>query len=185
MLVFFKVSMLGFGGGPSSIPLMHKEVVEKHKWLDNDEFADILAIGNSLPGPILTKMAGYMGYRMKGILGAITALLITTIPTVIGMILIFSALGSLQNSTRVEGMTQAIQLVVGVMLAALAFGFISNNRKKIGYITTLVLTAGSIVLMYSLNMHPAILIAILLIGGFCYAKPLHKNKPPFESEGSQ
>ena len=57
-MAFFRVGMLGYGGGPSSIPLVHKEVVEKYKWMNDDEFADVLALRNTLPGPISTKMAG-------------------------------------------------------------------------------------------------------------------------------
>ena len=63
-LAFFRVGMLGYGGGPSSIPLVHQEVVKKYGWMDDDEFADVLALGNTLPGPIATKMAGYIGYRV-------------------------------------------------------------------------------------------------------------------------
>jgi chromate transporter len=62
---FFRVGMLGYGGGPSSIPLVHKEVVEKYKWMNDDEFADVLALGNALPGPIATKMAGYISVINK------------------------------------------------------------------------------------------------------------------------
>lgn len=70
---FFRVGMLGFGGGPSSIPLVHKEVVEKYKWMNDDEFSDVLALGNALPGPIATKMAGYIGFRVGGFLGMMNA----------------------------------------------------------------------------------------------------------------
>ena len=68
-IAFFRSGMLGFGGGPSSIPLVHKEVVGTFKWMDDDEFSDVLALGNTLPGPINTKMAGYIGYRVGGIMG--------------------------------------------------------------------------------------------------------------------
>ena len=70
-MAFFRVGILGYGGGPSSIPLVHKEVVDKYKWMDTDEFGDVLALGNALPGPIATKMAGYIGYRVGGILGMV------------------------------------------------------------------------------------------------------------------
>jgi len=60
-LAFFRVGMLGYGGGPASIPLVHKEVVDKYKWMNEDDFSDVLALANTLPGPIATKMAGYIG----------------------------------------------------------------------------------------------------------------------------
>ena len=64
---FFRSGMLRFGGGPSSIPLVHKEVVGTFKWINDAEFSDVLALGNTLPGPIHTKMAGYIGYRVGGL----------------------------------------------------------------------------------------------------------------------
>lgn len=63
---FFRIGLFGFGGGPTMIPLVHNEVVVRYKWMDKDEFSNVLAIGNTLPGPIATKMAGYIGYKVSG-----------------------------------------------------------------------------------------------------------------------
>ena len=56
-LAFFIPGIVGYGGGPASIPLIEYEVVERYGWLTVDEFAEVLALGNALPGPIATKMA--------------------------------------------------------------------------------------------------------------------------------
>lgn len=47
------------------IPLIRHEAVNKYKWIDDDEFGEILAIANALPGPIATKMAAYLGFKLK------------------------------------------------------------------------------------------------------------------------
>ncbi len=60
-VVFAKVGIFGFGGGPSMIPLVQHEVVDRHHWLTNQEFVDAMAMGYALPGPIATKMSGYVG----------------------------------------------------------------------------------------------------------------------------
>lgn len=57
-IAFFRSGILGFGGGPSAIPLVHKEVVGTYQWMSDEEFADVLSIGNTLPGPIATKWPG-------------------------------------------------------------------------------------------------------------------------------
>lgn len=57
--------MLGYGGGPGSIPLIHKEVVDKYEWMSDEDFGDLLALANTLPGPIATKLAGYIGHRVS------------------------------------------------------------------------------------------------------------------------
>jgi chromate transporter len=55
---FFQVGVLGFGGGPGSVGIIQAVTVESYRWLTPDEFAQVLAVGNSLPGPLATKMAG-------------------------------------------------------------------------------------------------------------------------------
>lgn len=173
-LVFamLRVSILGFGGGPSSIPILQKEVVENYKWLNDEQFNNILAVGNALPGPILTKMAGYIGYHLKGVLGATIAILVTTVPTIVGLVLIFALLGSIDNMPRVEGATSAIQPVVGVMLAVMAYQIFSKNIKKLGLIVSVMMIAACLLFMSWLSLHPAIIIAVLLIVGVSIAKPI-------------
>ncbi|MBU5195311.1 chromate transporter, partial [Vibrio cholerae] len=91
-LAFFRVGILGYGGGPSSIPLVKKEVVDKYKWMTDDEFSDVLALGNALPGPIATKMAGYIGWQVKGVFGMINAIIASVVPTILLMIVLLTFL---------------------------------------------------------------------------------------------
>lgn len=162
---FFRVGILGYGGGPSSIPLVHKEVVDKYKWMDSDEFGDILALGNALPGPIATKMAGYIGYRVGGVLGMVNALAATMVPTIIFMIFLLTALNSYKDEPWVKGMAEAVVPVVGVMLAVLTWDFIKKSGKsKLGWLWTTVAMISSLVLLQVLNLHPALLIFVLLLG---------------------
>ena len=65
---FFIPGILGYGGGPASIPLIEHEVVDQYEWMTTSEFSEVLALGNALPGPIAPKMAGYIGYDIGGIL---------------------------------------------------------------------------------------------------------------------
>ncbi|MBT2679154.1 chromate transporter [Bacillus sp. ISL-35] len=177
-LAFFRVGILGYGGGPSSIPLVHKEVVDKYKWMDSDEFGDILALGNALPGPIATKMAGYIGYRVGGFLGMLNALAATMIPTIFLMIILLTTLNSYKDQPWVKGMADAVVPVVAVMLAVLTWDFIKKSGKsKLGWAWTAVALIGSLVLLQFLNVHPAILIFILLLGAL-----LKKDSSPSEQK---
>ena len=162
-LAFFRVGMLGYGGGPSSIPLVHKEVVDKYKWMNDDDFADVLALGNTLPGPIATKMAGYIGYRVGGILGLINATLSTILPTIILMIVLLTTISSIKDYPWVQGMTAAVVPVVGVMLATLTWDFFKKSQTSMGWIKSLAFIGGSFLLMEILGIHPALLIIVLLI----------------------
>ncbi|MCM3588433.1 chromate transporter [Mesobacillus maritimus] len=174
-MAFFRVGLLGYGGGPSSIPLVHKEVVEKYKWLTSDEFSDILALGNALPGPVATKMAGYIGYRVGGITGMFNALIATVVPTIILMILLLTSLNAYKDEPWVNGMAEAVVPVVAVMLFVLTWGFIKKSGKsKLGWGWSSVLILISLVLLEGINLHPAILIFVLLVGA------LLKKNPPAE-----
>lgn len=164
-LAFFRVGILGYGGGPSSIPLVHKEVVERYKWMNSDEFSDVLALGNALPGPINTKMSGYIGYRVGGVLGMITALFATIVPSVILMILLLTVLNAFKDKPWVSGMSKAVVPVVAVLLGKLTWDFVKKSMKSdLGLLWTIVFVIGSLLLLEVLNLHPAILILVLLIG---------------------
>ncbi|MBM7661982.1 chromate transporter [Bacillus mesophilus] len=172
-LAFFRVGMLGYGGGPASIPLVHKEVVDKYKWMNDDEFADVLALGNTLPGPIATKMAGYIGYRVAGVLGMINAVLATIVPTIVLMIILLTFLATYKDLPWVSGMSKAVVPIVGVMLASLTWDFFKKSKDTLGWMYALIIVVASIVLIELLNVHPALLIGSLL----AYAL-LKKDKAP-------
>lgn len=162
-MVFLRTGLLGYGGGPSSVPLIQKEVVERYRWMDHDEFADILAMGNALPGPITTKLAGYIGYRVKGISGCIVGVSAMALPTVFLMIGILGFLMKFKDSPQVHGMTAAVRPVVGAMLGVLAYQFFKRSWQGTGKWTSLWITAVSLLLIVILGLHPAMVISGFLI----------------------
>lgn len=173
-LAFFRVGILGYGGGPSSIPLVHKEVVDKYKWMDTDEFGDILALGNALPGPIATKMAGYIGYRVGGILGMLNALFATMVPTILLMILLLTVLNTYKDEPWVHGMATAVVPVVAVMLAVLTWDFVKkSSSSQLGWLWTIVFIAVSAIFLQVLHIHPAIIIVILLVAALVKKDSTH------------
>ncbi|GAB3069018.1 chromate transporter [Virgibacillus ainsalahensis] len=162
-IAFFRVGMLGFGGGPASIPLIHKEVVDKYKWMDAEEFGDLIALSNTLPGPIATKLAGYIGYRVSGVWGLLWAVFATIIPTIVLMIVLLTSLSSIKDFDWVQGMTAAVVPVVGMMLAMLTWQFINKAGKGLGWMQAIILGIVIFTLLQLFNVHPGIIIAVLLI----------------------
>jgi chromate transporter len=100
--VFFITNILGYGGGPATIPLIEREVVGTFGWLTEVQFMETLAAGNALPGPIATKMAGFIGFQMGGVLGSVVALLGTVVPSIVLMVLLMSILIKYKNSPQVQ-----------------------------------------------------------------------------------
>ncbi|MDY0404987.1 chromate transporter [Virgibacillus sp. 179-BFC.A HS] len=155
--------MLGYGGGLSAIPLMQKEVVERYSWMDDEAFSDILALTNALPGPVNTKMAGYIGWRLAGFWGMMNALLASFLPTAVLMILLLTVLHAYKDKPWVEGMAKGVMPIAGVMIGVLAWDFVKKSKSGLGWTMTIVYIAISLVVMQLLHIHPAILIAAFII----------------------
>lgn len=162
-IAFLRSSLLGFGGGPAVIPLVHKEVVDNFKWMTDEEFTDVLSIGNTLPGPIGTKMAGYIGYRIGGWLGMINALMATILPTVIALIALLTALKQYSNIDFIKGMTNGVVPIVGVMMAVLTWDFLKKSKKALPWKVGLAILVVSFVSIILFTMNAGIIIAALLI----------------------
>ncbi|MFS0781750.1 chromate transporter [Bacillus sp. 1P06AnD] len=161
-MAFFRVGMLGYGGGPSAIPLIKIEAVDGYKWMGDEEFSDLIALANALPGPIATKLAGYIGYRQKGWLGMVVAIVASVLPTVIIMIVFLSLISSYRDKPWVQGMTNAVIPVVGVMLATMTWDFAAKSSKTMGWIKTIVFIAAGYLLMEVINIPTPIVIIIVL-----------------------
>ncbi|TKH07520.1 chromate transporter [Peribacillus simplex] len=180
-IAFFRSSMLGYGGGPTTIPLVQKEVVERFKWMNNEEFGDVLAIGNTLPGPIATKMAGYIGFRIGGIIGMINATIATILPTIILMIILLSTLTIFKDLKWVQGMTKAVVPVVAVMLGVLTWDFVKSSLKGLKWFITVLHIIGGLVLIEYFHIHPGFIIGALLL--IAVVKPTHTSQEKKQEKG--
>lgn len=166
-IAFFRPGSLTFGGGPSSIPLMQQEVVENFKWLTIEEFTDALALGNSLPGPIATKMSALVGYRVGGWLGALTTLFATVVPTALAIILLTNIYMKYKESTWLKGMMIGVRPVVVILIAQTVF---SMTKTSFPNIITGIIAILAIVGLATFKIHPAILIIVSLTFGGIYFK---------------
>lgn len=98
-LVMFKIGLFTFGGGYAMISLLESELVAKRKWLENDEFLNVVAIAESTPGPVAINAATYVGYKLAGVWGSLSATIAVALPSfsIIFLIsLFFDAFLSLQ-----------------------------------------------------------------------------------------
>ncbi|MBU8908865.1 chromate transporter [Desertibacillus haloalkaliphilus] len=164
-LAFFIPGIIGYGGGPASIPLIEYEVVERYQWLTVDEFAEVLALGNALPGPIATKMAGYIGYDQAGVLGASVGVFATVAPSLVLMIVLLGLLNKFKESPKVKSMTLFIRPTIAVLLGLLAYRFFANSYSDVGIWQTLLLVIVSYLLLQRWKIHPAFVIIGALVYG--------------------
>lgn len=119
-LVFTKVALFSWGGGPASLALMQREVVSEG-WSTPEEFADAIALSNAMPGPTAPQASAYVGYKMAGIWGAIIATAGTVLPTTILMLVMITMFFSAKDSPAIKAMLRAVRPVVVGLLAYVAF----------------------------------------------------------------
>jgi chromate transporter len=143
--LFTRVALFSWGGGPASLALMQRETTsarwlppgrtEPVPWITSDEFADAVAIGNALPGPIAPQVSAYVGYKLAGIAGAVVAAAGTVLPTTLLMLVMIVYFFSIKDSPRVQSMLKAVRPVVVGLLLWTAFDMANTvfGAKKLGW----------------------------------------------------
>jgi chromate transporter len=157
-LAFAKAGVFGFGGGPAIIPLIQEEVVDANGWLTNQQFADALALGNSLPGPIATKMAAYVGYKVGGIGGAVAGVTGMVLPTMVAMLALAAVYLAFKDHPKVASMLKGMRPVVIALMAMVIYNLFPSS---IGSFSMGAIAAVAFVAVVFLNVHPA----LAIVGG--------------------
>lgn len=157
-LAFLIPGILGYGGGPASIPLVENEVVNRYHWLTVDDFSRVLALGNTLPGPIATKMAGYIGFVDGGFLGSLVGLFATVAPSLILMVVLLKLLYKFKDSPKVKRLTLLIRPTIAVLLGVMTYDFLHNSVIKGGWTQTGILVVAGVILLERFKVHPAFVI---------------------------
>ncbi|MBM3451163.1 MAG: chromate transporter [Armatimonadetes bacterium] len=166
-LTFSKVNLLGYGGGPSIIPLIKAEVIEK-RWMTETDFLDSLALGNALPGPIATKMSAYIGYKLAGVPGGVAGLLGAALPTAILMLALAAAFFAVKDSPRVGAILKAVRPAIVGLLVWTAWDLAPSGVKSWD---TLIIAVATFLVVSFLKLNPAIVIvSAAVIGFFLYGR---------------
>ena len=161
-LTFSKIGVLGYGGGPSMIPLIQEEVVEGRAWMSNQEFVDALAMGNALPGPIATKMTMFIGYKVAGWGGGFFALISMLWPSLALMMVLGIAFLRFKDMPYAQAMLTAVRPVV---VALLAYTVYTVFPKSVPNWHTGLIALVSFIVVAFLNVHPALVILAAAILG--------------------
>lgn len=161
---FFKVGILGFGGGPASISLVQLTAVDSYHWMTNQKFAEMLAVGNALPGPLATKMAAAIGDQVGGPIGALAALLGTILPSVVLMLGLYRILMVYQSNPYVVGLIRGVQPIVIVLLLLLVSGLIPTAFERDHWLISTIFFFGGFASMYWLKV-PAVWVILASMAG--------------------
>nr|WP_186321755.1 chromate transporter [Bacillus pumilus] len=183
IIAMVRTGILGFGGGPSVIPLIRHEAVVKYHWVNDDEFGETLAIANALPGPIATKMSAYLGYRLKGVSGAIVATAAHILPTCLAMVALVTLVSVLSSSQIIQNMIGAVTPVIAVLLGIMAYEFGQKTLKGFGMIFGIALFLLAFTGLQVLSIHPGIIVIIFLCYGAFHFKLKQRWNRPNKEKG--
>ena len=170
-ITFLKIGLFTFGGGYAMIPLIKEEVVEKKKWITNDEMLEIIAIAESTPGPIAINMATYIGYKNRKILGSICATLGVVLPSMVIIILISLIYNRFITNEYVKYAFVGIKCAVAILILKAGIQMIMKADKKIMFIILLLLAVALMLLIEIFSWHISTIFIILgggiigIIGG--------------------
>ncbi len=134
-ITFFRIGAFTFGGGYAMIPLIQQEVVEKHKWITDDDILDIIAIAESTPGPIAINTATFVGYRACGVLGSFFATLGVVLPSFCIILFIAYVLKEFQNIKAVQFAFNGIRAgVLALLLKSIWTMYKKCPKSPLAYI---------------------------------------------------
>lgn len=164
--IFFKIGIFTVGGGIAMIPLIIDQVSKKHKWIDEDEVVDAIALCQSLPGVIAVNIATHVGYKLKGALGALFATIGVITPSFI-IILVIKCLGVVSEMPIVQFCMDAMRAtsVSLILVAAVSLGR-KSIKDKFGIIVAIL--SFCLVALFKVPAYFVIIIAIVLGISFKY-----------------
>lgn len=148
---FFRVGGLTFGGGYAMLPMLEKEVVEQRKWATSEELLDYYAVGQATPGIIAVNTATFVGYKVKGIIGAFFATLGVVFPSLVIILIIANFLQNFAQYEIVGHAFSGVRVAVGVLVLNAIIKLWKNSVvDKIG----VVIFAVTFILGTFLNISP-------------------------------
>ena len=175
-----KIGLFTFGGGYAMIALLENEFVEKKKYIEKDEFLDMVAIAESTPGPIAINAATYIGYQRAGVLGSAMATVGVCIPSFIIIYLISLFFDAFLSLKLVEYAFRGIQVCVVYLIFSAGLKML-KSMKKTAFSITIVSAVMLCMILFSLfavKFSTILYILICgLIGLFIYlAKQINQKK---------
>ena len=130
-LTMFKIGLFTFGGGYAMLALLENEFVEKKGWLTKEEFLNMLAIGESTPGPIAINSATFIGYKTAGVMGSAFATLGVCLPSFIIIYIISLFFDAFLSLKFVEYAFLGIRACVVYLIASAGFKLFKGLKKNV------------------------------------------------------
>lgn len=164
-LTFAKIGAFTLGGGYAMISLIQREVVDKYQWISKDDFIDMIAVSQALPGILSVNIAIFTGYRLKGNKGSIVATLGTILPSFFIILAIAVFFRQFEDNIYIQKMFKTIRPAVVALIAVPVFT--TARQLKINFQTVIIPVASAFLIWYW-GVSPVFIVLVAVIGGVLY-----------------
>lgn len=174
LLEFFltcnKIGAFTLGGGYAMIPIMEREFVDKHQWMDRQEFMDIMVVAQTTPGIFAIDMASHIGYKLRGVWGGIVGALGIALPSIIAIMVIAMFFQNFKDNEYVAKFFRGVRPAVVALITAPCF-----KMAKTANITwrTAWIPVVCAALIWLLGVSPIYIIIAAGLAGYLYGKMLN------------
>ena len=176
-LSFFKIGLFTFGGGWAMISIIEREIVDKHGWIKRDDFLDLLAIAQSLPGILAVNISIAVGDKLRGARGSVCASLGTILPSFI--IILCIAIFLTPDLFKTNKVIASVFMGIRPAVVALIIAPVLTSAKAAGIGLKTVWIPIAVALMISLNLgfvsNPILYIVLGGVGGYIYFRYIHRR----------
>lgn len=164
---FFKIGCFTVGGGYAMIPLIEDEIVSKKHWLAKEDFLDLMAIAQTLPGVFAVNFSIYIGHRLKGLWGSLAFALGTILPSFLIILLVAMFFTTFSENRVVQAVFKGIRPAVVALIAAPCIRLARAAHITLQNVWLPVFTA---VAIWLFGVSPVYIIILVALGGFLYGK---------------
>ena len=164
---FFKIGLFTLGGGYAMIPIIETEVVNKHRWIEKEEFLDLIAIAQSCPGVFAVNISIFIGYKMRKLRGALCTCLGTALPSFLIILLIAMFFHQFQDNAVVAAMFRGIRPAVVALIAVPTFNLAKSAHITLSNIWIPIVCT---LLIWALHVNPIYIIIAAGVCGYLYGK---------------
>ncbi|KPV96315.1 putative chromate transport protein [Pseudoalteromonas sp. P1-9] len=161
---FFLLGWVSFGGPAAHIGYFRQTFVTKYKWLSDEEYGQLIALSQFLPGPGSSQVGFALGYKRAGLQGAIAAFVGFTLPSVIIMLALAITSSALVNNSIFESIVHGLKLLAVLVVADATWGMFKNFCKDTKTVFLCIATACVLLVSPTLSTQFAVLISAALIG---------------------
>lgn len=162
---FFRIGAFTIGGGYAMIPLIENDIVVKNKWIEREEFLDLIAVAQSCPGVFAVNISTFIGYKLFQTRGAIVAAFGAAMPSFCIILAIAMFFKQFEDIPWVAACFNGIRPAVVAMIAAPAFSLAKS--AKINFANCWIPLASAL-LIWLLGVNPIFIILAAGIGGYVY-----------------